>query len=181
MARITVEDCLTKENNRFALVQLASKRTKQLLQGSKPVIDDNRGNKAVVLALREIASGKVRFMSEEEARLAQQEELEKKIAEAEVVTTKEEVHEPHNGVNAAEAAFSDSDVGDSDAGEGAAAGGAEEEDPDEADAGEGDNPAAEKILNPDLIPEGESTEEGTEQKAEGEAGGGEPEKEEPAQ
>ncbi|MFO0003208.1 MAG: DNA-directed RNA polymerase subunit omega, partial [bacterium] len=34
MARITVEDCLTQENNRFALVQLASKRTKQLLQGS---------------------------------------------------------------------------------------------------------------------------------------------------
>ncbi len=66
MARITVEDCLTQENNRFALVQLASKRTKQLLQGSTAQITDRR-NKAVVTALREIADGKVRFMTPEEA------------------------------------------------------------------------------------------------------------------
>lgn len=66
MARITVEDCLTQENNRFALVQLASKRTKQLLQGSTVKITDRR-NKAVVTALREIAGGKVRFMTPEEA------------------------------------------------------------------------------------------------------------------
>lgn len=66
MARITVEDCLVQENNRFALVQLASKRTKQLLQGSTAQITDRR-NKAVVTALREIADGKVRFMTPEEA------------------------------------------------------------------------------------------------------------------
>jgi DNA-directed RNA polymerase subunit omega len=66
MARITVEDCLTRENNRFALVQLASKRTKQILQGSSVQISD-RKNKSVVTALREIASGKVRFMTPEEA------------------------------------------------------------------------------------------------------------------
>jgi len=74
MARITVEDCLTKENNRFALVHLAAKRTKQLLQGAKVLTDAARGNKAVVSALREIADGKVRFMSEEEARLAREQE-----------------------------------------------------------------------------------------------------------
>ncbi len=66
MARITVEDCLTQENNRFSLVQLASKRTKQLLQGGSVQVAD-RKNKAVVTALREIASGKVRFMTPEEA------------------------------------------------------------------------------------------------------------------
>lgn len=66
MARITVEDCLTQENNRFALVQLASKRTKQILQGSTVRITD-RKNKPVVTALREIAGGKVRFMTPEEA------------------------------------------------------------------------------------------------------------------
>jgi DNA-directed RNA polymerase subunit omega len=66
MARITVEDCLTRENNRFSLVQLASKRTKQLLQGSSAQISDRR-NKAVVTALREIAGGKVRFMTAEES------------------------------------------------------------------------------------------------------------------
>ncbi len=65
MARITVEDCLTKETNRFALVLLAAKRTKQILHGSKLMIEDPK-NKAVVTALREIAAGKVRFMTEEE-------------------------------------------------------------------------------------------------------------------
>jgi DNA-directed RNA polymerase subunit omega len=65
MARITVEDCLVQENNRFSLVQLCSKRTKQLLQGSTPQITDRR-NKSVVTALREIAAGKCRFMTPEE-------------------------------------------------------------------------------------------------------------------
>lgn len=78
MARITVEDCLTQENNRFALVQLASKRTKQLLQGSTVQITD-RKNKPVVTALREIAVGKVRFMTPEEAH--QYEELKAREAE----------------------------------------------------------------------------------------------------
>ena len=75
MARITVEDCLTKETNRFALVLLASKRTKQILRGGKTLVTDSK-NKAVVTALREIAAGKVRFMTEEE-RLA---EIRKQIA-----------------------------------------------------------------------------------------------------
>jgi|688.fasta_scaffold29784_4 DNA-directed RNA polymerase subunit omega len=65
MARITVEDCLVQENNRFSLVQLASKRTKQILQGGTVQITDRR-NKAVVTALREIAGGKVRFMTADE-------------------------------------------------------------------------------------------------------------------
>lgn len=60
MARITIEDCLDSENNRFALVRLASERAKQILNGSKPVAD-SKGNRAVVTALREIASGKVKF------------------------------------------------------------------------------------------------------------------------
>jgi DNA-directed RNA polymerase subunit omega len=79
MARITVEDCLTQENNRFALVQLASKRTKQLLQGSTVRISDRR-NKAVVTALREIADGQVRFMNQAEAQAF--EELKAREAEA---------------------------------------------------------------------------------------------------
>ena len=65
MARITVEDCLVQENNRFSLVQLCSKRTKQLLGGSTAQITDRR-NKSVVTALREIAKGKVRFMTPDE-------------------------------------------------------------------------------------------------------------------
>ena len=83
MARITVEDCLREENNRFALVQLAAKRTKQILHGSKTVIEDPRANKAVVMALREIASGKVRFMTEEEMRIVEEQEREEAKLQAE--------------------------------------------------------------------------------------------------
>ena len=59
MARITSEDCLTKVDNRFELVILAAERTKQLLKGSQPLIDDPE-NKPAVVALREVAEGKVR-------------------------------------------------------------------------------------------------------------------------
>jgi DNA-directed RNA polymerase subunit omega len=57
MARISVEDCLAKVSNRFALVLLASARTKQLYKGSKPRVKSD--NKEVVVALREVAAGKV--------------------------------------------------------------------------------------------------------------------------
>lgn len=65
MARITVEDCLEKEQNRFALVILASKRTKELLGGASLLVSET-DNKEVVGALREIAEGKVRFLTKEE-------------------------------------------------------------------------------------------------------------------
>lgn len=58
MARITVEDCLSKIPNRFELVVLASKRAKELFKGAKPLIEAD--NREVVLALREVAAGKVR-------------------------------------------------------------------------------------------------------------------------
>jgi DNA-directed RNA polymerase subunit omega len=59
MARITVEDCLGKVSSRFELVQLASARAKQLLKGAKPLISAE--NRDIVIALREIAAGKVRW------------------------------------------------------------------------------------------------------------------------
>jgi DNA-directed RNA polymerase subunit omega len=61
MSRITVEDCLQKVDNRFDLVMLASKRARQLFKGVKPLIDSD--NREVVVALREIAEGKVRKIS----------------------------------------------------------------------------------------------------------------------
>jgi DNA-directed RNA polymerase subunit omega len=57
MARVTVEDCLEKVDNRFMLVMMASKRVKQLYKGAKPLIDP-KNNRNVVTALREIAAGK---------------------------------------------------------------------------------------------------------------------------
>ncbi len=59
MARITVEDCMEHVENRFELVHLAAKRTKQLVKGARPVVKST--NKEVVTALREIAAGEVYF------------------------------------------------------------------------------------------------------------------------
>lgn len=59
MARVTVEDCLEMVENRFALVGLAAKRTKELKRGA-PLLVTDRDNREVVMALREIAAGKVR-------------------------------------------------------------------------------------------------------------------------
>lgn len=59
MARVTVEDCLEKVDNRFLLVMLASKRVKQLFKGARPLIDNRGTNKNVVVSLREIAAGKI--------------------------------------------------------------------------------------------------------------------------
>lgn len=62
MARVTVEDCLDQEENRFALVLLAANRTRQLMKGSQPLVRGS--NKSAVMSLREIADGKVRFHRE---------------------------------------------------------------------------------------------------------------------
>lgn len=59
MARVTVEDCLEKIPNRFALVVLASERARQIARGAEPLTDCD--NKPAVTALREIAEQKVRF------------------------------------------------------------------------------------------------------------------------
>lgn len=59
MARVTVEDCLEREDNRFALVVLAAQRARQLMKGSAPLVGSK--NRAAVTALREIAAGKVHY------------------------------------------------------------------------------------------------------------------------
>jgi len=55
MARVSVEDCLKKMSNRFALVTVAASRTRQLMGGEVPQIKTR--NKMGVTALREIAEG----------------------------------------------------------------------------------------------------------------------------
>jgi DNA-directed RNA polymerase subunit omega len=59
MARITVEDCLENIPNRFSLILVAAERAKQLLKGEQCLIEDDRTNKEVVTALREIAANRV--------------------------------------------------------------------------------------------------------------------------
>lgn len=58
MARITVEDCLEHVDNRFQLVLVATKRARQLALGASPLIEVEN-DKPTVIALREIAEGKV--------------------------------------------------------------------------------------------------------------------------
>jgi DNA-directed RNA polymerase subunit omega len=60
MARITIEDSLKQAKNRFALVLLTTQRTRQLLKGAQP-LTDTRNNREIVIALREIAAGKVAY------------------------------------------------------------------------------------------------------------------------
>ena len=64
MARVTVEDSIEKVQNRFELVVLTTRRSKQLLKGARPLVVSD--NKEVVTALREIADGKVRPMYPED-------------------------------------------------------------------------------------------------------------------
>ena len=58
MARITVEDCMNKIDNIFDMILLASKRAKRIANGADPLVD-LENDKPTVIALREIAEGKI--------------------------------------------------------------------------------------------------------------------------
>lgn len=64
MARVTIEDCLEKVDNRFTLVHIAAQRIRQLEKGAKRLVGSK--NKNAVEALREIADGSVRSIKSEE-------------------------------------------------------------------------------------------------------------------
>ncbi len=82
MARITVEDCLDKVDNRFELVMVSSKRARQLqIEGKDPMVDvDN--DKPTVIALREIADGLVDAEILVEKPVVELEDVEEEMAEA---------------------------------------------------------------------------------------------------
>ncbi len=58
MARVTVEDCIEKVENRFDLVLLASHRARMIASG-QPIRIDRDNDKNPVVALREIADGEL--------------------------------------------------------------------------------------------------------------------------
>jgi DNA-directed RNA polymerase subunit omega len=64
MARVTVEDCLEKVSNRFALTILAAERARQISKGAHALTQCD--NKPAVTALREIADAKVKFLEDVE-------------------------------------------------------------------------------------------------------------------
>lgn len=58
MARITVDDCMKQISNRFELTLAATYRARQLTNGATPLVEPDK-DKPTVIALREIAAGKV--------------------------------------------------------------------------------------------------------------------------
>ena len=70
MARITVEDCLEKVDNRFGLIHLAAQRVRQLRKGSEPLVVCK--NNDIVVSLREIAAGNVFQVREEDGSNAEE-------------------------------------------------------------------------------------------------------------
>jgi DNA-directed RNA polymerase subunit omega len=57
MARITVDDCLSRIPNRFEMSLAATYRARQITNGSQPMLEANR-DKPTVIALRELAAGR---------------------------------------------------------------------------------------------------------------------------
>ena len=85
MARVTVEDCLDKVQNRFELVLVAAKRAHQLNSGGFRTTLDVGKDKPTVLALREIEAGLIdaSILTEE---YAIEEELSEATLDSELAT-----------------------------------------------------------------------------------------------
>ncbi len=58
MARVTVDDCMKRIPNRFQMTLAAAHRARQLANGATPLVESDK-DKPTVLALREMAAGKV--------------------------------------------------------------------------------------------------------------------------
>jgi len=58
VARITIEDCLKRVTNRFLLVNMVAKRVRQIREGSDYLVSSPK-NEDIVVALREVAAGKI--------------------------------------------------------------------------------------------------------------------------
>jgi len=98
MARVTVEDCLDNVENRFELVLVAAKRTRQLMLGADPLVPEDR-DKPTVIALREIAEGMITRSILEEQEIDLEKEL---FGEAEESGGEAEEHSPAAMVEKAE-------------------------------------------------------------------------------
>ena len=95
MARVTVEDCLDKVQNRFELVLVAAKRAHQLNSGGFRTTLEVGKDKPTVLALREIEAGLIdaSILTEEYAIEEELNAQEKLADEAKMSEVKEELSE----------------------------------------------------------------------------------------
>jgi DNA-directed RNA polymerase subunit omega len=83
MARITVEDCLDKVDNRFELVMVASKRARALATGGQEPLVNEDSDKPTVIALRELADG---FITADEILRPKEAEAEELVIDIEMPT-----------------------------------------------------------------------------------------------
>ena len=74
MARITVEDCLRKVENRFLLVNMVAKRVRQIREGSDYLVSSPK-NEDIVVSLREIAAGRIKIKEGDSTEEVETEEL----------------------------------------------------------------------------------------------------------
>ena len=73
MARITIEDCLKRIDNRFLLVNMVAKRVRQIREGSDYLVSSPK-NEDIVVALREVAAGKIVKVDSEEIEETEEQE-----------------------------------------------------------------------------------------------------------
>ena len=71
MRSLTTEPYLKKVDNIYSLVILAAKRTVSLTRGDKPLIEDVRNRKPMMIALDEIAAEKITLAPPEEEKVAE--------------------------------------------------------------------------------------------------------------
>ena len=82
MARITVEDCLSKIDSQYDLVLLAKERTSQLNAGDKPLVPEDN-DKNTVVSLREIGEGKISIKTIEDSAINKLRKIQNESAELE--------------------------------------------------------------------------------------------------
>jgi DNA-directed RNA polymerase subunit omega len=88
MARITVEDCLLQIPNRFLLVNMVAKRVRQIREGSEYLVNSPK-NEDIVVALREVAAGKVSIKKDGPREIPEETES----SEPDIQDTEEQVEE----------------------------------------------------------------------------------------
>jgi len=89
MARITVEDCLEKISSQYDLVLLAKERTSQLNAGEMALVSGDN-DKNTVIALREIAEGKVSLKTIEDSAINKLRKIQIQPKELEDLESEEE-------------------------------------------------------------------------------------------
>ncbi len=89
MARITVEDCLSKIDSQYDLVLLAKERTSQLNAGDKPLVPEDN-DKNTVISLKEIGEGKLSIKTIEDSAINKLRKIQNKPTELEDLEIEEE-------------------------------------------------------------------------------------------